>query len=198
MTASLVRFGPTRADRARPALRSTRGPVVCRLVYQAGRRTAMHSWSWAAVGPTSDLVHTRASALASQGVRSVYPHVYPVRPRSVRAHASRQGARHHISSAALRLFLQAGAGSARVRSERLVLFGRAARKPGACLTALSTPEVVLDPPNHLSVLCDRCQATWTLCCFQAPLGRIDLPAAFEEPIDRRNRLQARVLEDRSF
>ena len=63
--ASLVRFGSTSADRARPALRLRGGQLVCRLVYQAGRRTAIHSCSWAAVGPTCSLLAASTSVLVS-------------------------------------------------------------------------------------------------------------------------------------
>ena len=63
--ASLVRFGPTRADRARPALRLRGGQFVCRLVRRAGRRTGMHNYNWAAVGPTCSLLAASTSVLVS-------------------------------------------------------------------------------------------------------------------------------------
>ena len=64
-TASPVRVGCARADSARAALQPTRGPVVCRLVRRAGRRTGMHNYNWAAVGPTCTLVAASTSVLVS-------------------------------------------------------------------------------------------------------------------------------------
>ena len=65
MTASLVRIGYDRADRARAALWLSGGPVLCRLVRQAVRRTTVHRLELGTVAPTCSLAVGSTSVVVS-------------------------------------------------------------------------------------------------------------------------------------
>ena len=77
VTASLVRIGHGRADRARAAVRRSGGQLVAHLVCWTERRTAMHSWSRAAAAPTCGLEHASTPVLVSSvdyQVRATHSH----------------------------------------------------------------------------------------------------------------------------
>ena len=64
-TALLVRICYGRAHRARPALRLSGGPVLCRLARRAVRRTGMHSLELGTVAPTCSLAVGSTSVVVS-------------------------------------------------------------------------------------------------------------------------------------
>ena len=83
MTASLVRIGYGRADRARAASRLSGAPVLCRLVRRAVRRTTVHRLELGTVAPTCSLAVGSTSVLVSsidyQVRAAYYSHSYLVR-----------------------------------------------------------------------------------------------------------------------
>ena len=98
-TCSLVRIGILHADRARAALRPGDGSLVCRLARRAVRRTGIHSWSWAAVGSTSGLVHTSASGYACYFILHMWSRdgARAAVDRGSSRHPGRRAAIHHNS-----------------------------------------------------------------------------------------------------